>query len=81
MNARLAARGNQGPDLKEGNLDFTGCVSRRPSNLQPISFGAPKKRKIWSLDSKNAALQADVCSRDVLLRAPADWESKGANRI
>ena len=37
--ARLAAKGYQEPDLKDGNVDIAGFVSRRSSHLQLIPLG------------------------------------------
>ena len=68
--ARLVAEGSQGPDLKGGNVDTAGCVSRRSPRLQPISLGALKKRAIWSLDIKNSYPQADGFDREVCVHAP-----------
>merc|ERR1712131_293647 len=67
IKARLVAKGFQDPDLQEGLVDTSGCVSLRSSHLQVISLSALKKWKIWSLDIKNAFLQADGFQRDVFL--------------
>ena len=79
--ARLAAKGFQGPDLRMGNVDIAGCVSCRSSHLQVVSLGALRKWPLWSLDIKNAFLQADGFDRDVLLRAPCAWNSKDSRRV
>ena len=81
VNARLAAKGFQDPDLRMGNVDIAGSMSRRSSHLQVISLGAPKEWPLWSLDIKNASLQADGSDRDVLLRAPCEWNSKNSRRV
>ena len=67
VKARLVARGFQGPDLADGLVDTSSCVSLRSSHLQVISLSALKKWKLWSLDIKNAFLQADPLPREVLL--------------
>ena len=66
--ARLATKGFQDPDLREG------LVSLRSSHLRVISAGATRKRKIWSLGFKNAFRQADGFARDVFIYAPDKWE-------
>ena len=65
--ARLEAEGYQDPGLREGNVAAAGCVRLR-------SFGAIEKRRIWSLDIKDACPQADGFGRDVSLLAPTEWE-------
>ena len=72
--ARLAAEGNQGPDLRTGNVDIAGCVSRRLPHLQPISLEALRKWPLWSLDIKNAVLRATRFDREVYLRDPCKWK-------
>ena len=71
--ARLVAKGFQDPDLAEGLVDTSGCVSLRSSHLQVASLSALNKWKIWSLDIKNAFLQADGFGRVVFLQAPEAW--------
>ena len=56
--ARLVVKGYQDPDLKAGNMDIAGCVSRRSSYLQVISLAETKKWKIRILDIKNASRQS-----------------------
>ena len=68
--ARLVAKGFRDPALKDGLVDTSGCVSLRPSHLQVISLSALKKWRLWSLDIKNAFLQADTLRRNVFLQAP-----------
>ena len=65
VKARLVAKGFQDPDLTEGLVDTSGCVSLRSSHLQVASLSALNKWKIWSLDIKNAFLQADGFDRVV----------------
>ena len=77
VEARLAAKGHQDPDLREGLVDTSGCVSLRSPHLQVISLSAIKKWKLRNLDIKNAFLQEDAFARDVLIRAPA-YGLKGA---
>ena len=43
VKARLVARGLQDPDLAEGLVDTSSCVSIRSSHLQVISLSALKK--------------------------------------
>ena len=64
-----------------GNVDVAGCASRRSSHLQVISPGASRKWPPWSLDIKNACLQADGLDCDVFLRAPCAWNSKDSRRV
>ena len=64
-----------------GNVDSAACVSRRSSHLQVISLGALGKWPLWSLDIKNAFLQADGFDRGVFLRAPREWNSKESRRV
>ena len=42
VKARLVAKGLQDPDLQEGLVDTSGCVSLRSSHLQVISLSAIK---------------------------------------
>ena len=59
VQARLVAKGDQDPDLREGSADTSGCASLRSSHLQVISLRAIKKWELRSLDIKNAFAQAD----------------------
>ena len=70
---QLAAKGIQDSDLKEGVVDTPGCAGLRSSRPQDIPGSALKKWGIWSLDIKNAFLQADGFDRDVLLGSPSEW--------
>ena len=63
VKARLVAKGYQDPDLRDGNVDIAGRVSRRSSHSQLISLGALKTLPHWSLDSKNAFPRADGFGR------------------
>ena len=63
VRARLVAKGDQGPDLRNGNLDIAGCVSRRWPHIQLISLGALKKWAIWSLDIQDAFPRPDGLGR------------------
>ena len=56
-------------------------MSVRPSHLQVISLSALKKWKLWSLDIKNAFLQANPFPREVNLHAPVEWCPKNPNRV
>ena len=73
IRARLVARGYQHPDLQEGVVDTSWCVSLRLSHLQVISLCAIKKWKLRSLDITNAFSQKGGVTRDVLLQGPAEW--------
>ena len=81
VKARLVAKGFQDPDLKEGLVDTSGCVSLRSSHLQLVSLSAIRKWELWSLDIKNAFLQADGFDRDVFLHAPAEWGPTCTTRV
>ena len=72
VKARLVAMAYQYPDLRNGDVDNAGRASRGSSHLQLISLGAPKKWPIWSLDIKNALLQAGGFDREIYLRAPCE---------
>ena len=71
-NARLVAKDYWGPGVREGIMDTSGCVRLRSSHLQATSLCAIKEGKPWSLDSKNAFLQAGRFTRNVLLQAQAE---------
>ena len=81
VKARLVAKGFQDPDLTEGLVDTSGCVSLRSSHLQVVSLSALNKWKIWSLDIKNAFLQADGFDRVVFLQAPDEWNPETECRV
>ena len=75
------ARGFQDPDLAAGLVDTSSCVSPRSSHLQVISLSALKQWSLWSLDIKNAFLQADPFPREVYLQAPREWCPRTLSRI
>ena len=79
-NDRLAEQGCQDPDLRDGNVDTSGCVSLRSSHLRVISLGALKIRQNWSLDDKNASRKADGLGSGNLLRAPMREDPWDAHR-
>ena len=81
VKARLVARGFQDPDLAAGLVDTSSCVSLRSSHLQVISLSALKRWNLWSLDIKNAFLQADPFPREVYLQAPPEWCPRLSSRI
>ena len=56
VRARLLATGYRGPDLKDGLVETSGCVSLRSSRLQVVSLSALRGRRLRSLDIKNAFL-------------------------
>ena len=71
--ARLVIKGTQDPDLQQGLVETAVRVSLHPSHLQFLSLHAVKKRAGWSLEVKNASLQADRSRRDVFVHAPPEW--------
>ena len=71
--ARAVATGLQDPNLEARSADIPRCANLRSSHLHVISLSALKKWGIWSLDIKNAFLQADGFDRDVLLGSPSEW--------
>ena len=75
------AEGFQDPDMKEGLMETSGCVSLRSSHLQVVSLSAVRQRKLCSLDVKYAFLQADGFERDVFLRAPMEWDPPCNERV
>ena len=70
--ARLVAKGHEGPDLKEGLVETSGGVSLRPSHLQVISLAALRGWRLLSVDIKDAFLQADGFGRDVFIQSPPE---------
>ena len=44
-------------------------------------MGALEKRKLWSLDIKNACREADPFQREVYLHAPPEWCPTNPNRV
>ena len=52
--ARLVARDHQDPDLKDGDADIAGCVSRGPPHLRLVSLGAPENGTsgVWKLTER-----------------------------
>ena len=74
VEARLAAKGFQDPNLKDGLVETSGCVSLRSSHHQVISLNAIRNWELWSLGIKNAFLQAGEFERDVFLHSPSEWD-------
>ena len=70
VKARQAAGGFRDPDLKDGNVDASGCVSLPPSHLLVISLGALKTWKTWSDDIKIPLLEAAGSGCDVFVTRP-----------
>ena len=79
--ARLVAKGCQGPDLKAGFVETSGCVSLRSSHLQVIFLAALRGWRLWSVDIKNAFLQSDGFGRDVCIQSPPEWLPGDSRRI
>ena len=77
---RWVARGFQGPDLAEGLVDTSSCVSLRSSHLQVISLSAQKKWKLRNLDIENVFLQADPFPREFYPQAPSERRPRNPNR-
>ena len=81
VEARLAAKGYQDPDLKDGLVDTSGCVSLRSSHPQVIPPCSIEEWKSRSLDGKNAFSRADGFDRDVFIQAPAEWGPMCGDRV
>ena len=81
VEARLVAKGYQEADLRNGDVDISGCVGRRSPRRQLFPLGLLKQWAIWSLDIKNARLQADGIYRAAYGRAPREWDSKDGRRV
>ena len=81
VKARLVAKGYRDSNLRTGDVDIAGCVSRRSSQLQLISLVALMNWPPWSLDIANAFLRADGFDREVYLRAPCGWNSEDTRRV
>ena len=81
VKAGLVAKGYQDPDLRMGNVDIAGRVSRRSPHFRAISLGARTQWPLWTLDIKNAFLQADGFIREVNLPAPSAWNSRDTRRV
>ena len=79
--ARLVAKSYQDPDPRMGNAEIAGRESRRSSHLHVIYLGALRKWPLWSLDVKDACLQADGFGCDAYLRAPWKWNSADPCRV
>ena len=73
--ARRAAKGYKGPDLKDGNVDTSECVSLCPPHLQGISPGDVDKWMIWSMGVKNTFRQADGSGRNVFFTCSCETGS------
>ena len=54
VRARQGAKASRCPDLIDGSVDASGCVSLRPRRLRIISLGALDKRMVWALSSRIA---------------------------
>ena len=60
VEARLAAKGHEDPDVQGGVMDAFGRISLRPPHLQVISLCAIEKRELLILDIRDAFLQASA---------------------
>ena len=78
--ARLAAKGFQGPGLKDAIADTSGCLSLRLPHLQAISLSALTKWKLWSVGIKDACQQADGFTRAVFSHGAPEWGPSNARR-
>ena len=54
VKARLVAEHPQGPELKAGRVESSGCASLRTPHLRVVSMSAIKEWKLWSLDIRDA---------------------------
>ena len=74
MGARLEGggwpEGFRDPDLKDGNVDASGCVSLPPSHLLVIPLEALKTWETWSDDIKIPLLEAAGSGCDVFVTRP-----------
>ena len=68
--ARLVTKGNQVPDLKDGLVETSGCVSLRSPHLQVIPLSTLRGWRPWSLDVKNA-----------LPQSPPEWLPGHSRRV
>ena len=73
VEARSAAKGQTDPDMRAGMVETSGCV-----NLRSHTFRAAL---LWSLDFRNALLQADGLYREVYFQALPQWDRQGARRV
>ena len=55
--ARVAPKGCQDPDRRDGAFETSDCVSLSSSLFRVLSLGALAKWEIWSLDIENACLK------------------------
>ena len=78
---RLAAKRRRDPDLVVGLAERSGSVSRRSSHDRVLAVDALTKLGIWSEGIRGAYPQAGGRRHDVSLRAPAEWDPGGTNRI
>ena len=81
VKACLVAKGYQDPDLEDGLVGTSGCVSLRPSHLQVFSLAALRGWRLWSLDIKNAFPQADGFGRDLFIQFPLEWLPGDSRRV
>ena len=81
VEARLAPKAYQGPDLRDGDVDTARCVSRRSSHLQLTSLVVLNTREIWRLDIEHASPQADGFGRNVYVRPPCEWNPEDTRRV
>ena len=81
IKACLVAKLRQGPDLEDGKVDASGCVSLRSSNLQVILLRAIKRGKTWSPDTRTALLQAAGPRRGAFWRDSTEWDPSNVRRI
>ena len=63
-----------GQGLPGSGIYDRGCINLRSSHLRLLSLCALKKWRKWSLDIKNARLQANSFDHDVIDHAPAEWD-------
>ena len=56
-------------------------MSLRPSRLLVVSLAALRGWRLWSLDIKNAFLQADGFGRGVFIKSPPEWLPGDSRRV
>ena len=81
VKARPVAKGYQDPDLKDGLVETSGCVSLRSSHLRFIPLAALRGWRLCSLDIKTAFLQAGKFGRDVLIQSPPERLRGDSRRV
>ena len=71
------AQGLQNPNLRNGPLEAAGRRSLRSSHYKLIPLSNINKWEIRGSGIKNTFLRADASGREVHIRAPPEWNSRG----